>query len=107
MISGKAAVEMAVNGKNGVMPAIIRKPGNNYSWTIQEAPLDQVANVEKKMPRNYISADGYGITGKARDYLAPLIKGEDYPPYNENGLPVYARLRKHLVAKKTGVEFDV
>ena len=104
---GKAAVEMAVDGKNGVMPAIIRKPGDHYSWTIEEAPLSQVANVEKKMPRNYISADGYGITDKARDYLAPLIKGEDYPPYNENGLPAYARLRKQLVPKKTGVEFDV
>ena len=104
---GKAAVDMAIAGKNGVMPAIIRGSGEQYSWTIEEAPLDQVANVEKKMPRHYISDDGFGITGEARAYLSPLIQGDDYPPYNENGLPDYARLKKVLAAKKVNIDFDV
>lgn len=96
---GQAAVEMALAGKNSVMPAIIRKPSKRYSWTIEEAPLAKVANVEKKMPRNFISRDGFGITEAARDYLSPLIQGEAYPPY-KNGLPEYASLKEVLVAKK-------
>lgn len=103
---GKAAVEMAVAGKSGVMPAIIRGTGKRYSWHIEEAPLDQVANVERKMPRNFITKDGFGITDIAREYLLPLIQGEDYPPY-KNGLPVYARLKKVMVEKKLPIAFKV
>jgi len=103
---GKAAVEMAVAGKSGVMPAIIRGKGKRYSWSIGEAPLDQVANVERKMPRSFISKDGFSITEEAREYLLPLIQGEDYPPY-KNGLPVYARLKKVKAEKKTKTVFKV
>ncbi len=101
---GKAAVEMALAGKNAVMPAITRGKGKKYSWTITEAPLAKVANVEKKMPRDYISKDGYSITPACRDYLSPLIQGEDYPPY-KNGVPQYARLKKVMVAKKIKANF--
>ncbi|TQV68275.1 6-phosphofructokinase [Exilibacterium tricleocarpae] len=103
---GKAAVEMAVAGKNAVMPAIVRGKGKRYTWRIEEAPLAKVANVERKMPRNYISADGFGITDKARQYLQPLIQGEDYPPYR-HGLPVYTRLKKVLVPQKLKTAFRV
>ena len=96
---GKAAVEFALKGKNAVMPAIVRGKGKRYSWRIGEAKLSDVANVEKKMPRDYISRDGFHITDKARDYFAPLIKGEDYPAY-KNGIPQYARLKKVLEKKK-------
>jgi 6-phosphofructokinase 1 len=96
---GKAAVEFALAGKNAVMPTIVRKPGRKYSWSVGEAKLSDVANVEKTMPRSFISADGFCITQAARDYFAPLIQGEDYPPY-KNGLPQYARLKKVLVEKK-------
>ena len=96
---GKAAVEMAVAGKNSVMPAIIRGKGKRYSWSIGEAPLADVANVEKKMPRSYITRDGFGITEAGRAYLAPLIGGEDYPPY-KNGLPQYARPKLVAAEKK-------
>ncbi len=96
---GKAAVEFALAGKNAVMPTIVRKPGKKYGWTVGQAKLSAVANVEKTMPRNFISADGFGITAKAREYFSPLIQGEDYPPY-KNGLPQYARLKKILVPKK-------
>jgi 6-phosphofructokinase 1 len=96
---GKAAVEFALAGKNAVMPTIVRKSGKKYSWSVGEAKLSDVANVEKTMPRSFISADGFGITQAARDYFSPLIQGEDYPPY-KNGLPQYARLKKVLVEKK-------
>jgi 6-phosphofructokinase 1 len=96
---GRAAVEFAAAGKNAVMPTIVRGKGKKYSWSIGEIPLSKVANIEKKMPRGYISRDGFGITDSARDYLAPLIKGEDYPPF-KHGLPDYVRLKGQLVAKK-------
>jgi len=96
---GKAAVEFAVAGRNSVMPIIVRNKGRHYSWSIGEAPLSKVANVEKKMPRSYISRDGFGITPKGKAYLEPLISGEDNPPYR-NGLPAYVRLKNELVKKK-------
>lgn len=96
---GQAAVEFALAGKNAVMPIIVRKAGKTYRWEVGQANLADVANVERKMPRNYISADGFGITDACRAYLQPLIQGEDYPPY-KNGLPQIARLKKVMVAKK-------
>jgi len=96
---GKAAVEFALQGKNAIMPTIVRGTGKRYRWSIGEAPLDRIANVEKKMPRNHISRDGFAISNLARQYLAPLVAGEDYPPFKE-GLPQYARLRNVLVTKK-------
>ena len=96
---GEAAVQFALEGKNAVMPVIKRKKTKRYGWEIKEAPLSRVANVEKKMPKSFITKDGFGITGKARDYLEPLISGEDYPPY-KNGLPQYVRLKNKLVRKK-------
>jgi 6-phosphofructokinase 1 len=103
---GKAAVEMALAGKNAVMPAIRRLSENPYKWDIVEAPLAQVANVEKKMPPDFITADGYGITDACRRYLAPLIEGEDAPPY-KNGLPDYVRLQNISVAKKLPGDFKI
>ena len=97
---GKAAVEMALAGRNAVMPTIVREAdGDAYKWRIGEAKLGEVANIEKKMPRSYISEDGFHITEEARRYFAPLIAGEDYPEYR-NGLPRYARLKNQLVKKK-------
>lgn len=95
---GRAAVEFAVSGKNAVMPTIVRTNDSPYTWKIGHAPLADVANVEEKMPRDYISDDGFFITDKARRYLAPLIAGEDYPPY-KNGLPEYIQLQKNKLAK--------
>jgi len=103
---GKAAVELAIAGENSVMPTVVRKSNKPYKWTIGKAKLSRVANVEKMMPANFISKDGFGITQKCRDYLAPLIKGEDYPPY-KNGMPVYVTLKKKLVKKKLKEEFIV
>ncbi len=95
---GKAAVEFALAGKNAVMPIIVRQKGKRYRWKIGEVPLRRVANVERKMPRSYISKDGYGITKSCRAYLSPLIEGEDTPPY-KHGLPQYVRPKNKLVGK--------
>ena len=96
---GKAAVELAVRGRNAMMPAIIRKSSSPYRWTIEAVELAKVANVEKKVPRDFITADGFGITAKCRRYLAPLIGGEDYPPYKD-GLPAYVKLKGVGVRRK-------
>jgi len=96
---GKAAIEFALAGHNAVMPAILRTSEDPYRWEIGMAPLAQVANVEKKMPREFITEDGFGITSACRRYLQPLIVGEDYPPYSQ-GLPVYARMQNIAVPKK-------
>jgi 6-phosphofructokinase 1 len=97
--TGKAAVEFAVKGHNSVMPAIKRTSNKPYRWKIEMAPLSKVANVEKMMPASFISKDGFGITSKCREYLVPLMKGEDYPPY-KNGMPKYVVLKKVAVPKK-------
>jgi len=96
---GKAAVELAIAGKNAVMPVIVREADAPYTWHIGEAPLSEVANVEKMMPRGFITEDGFHITDEARAYLQPLIQGEAYPPY-ENGLPKYVKLKNQLAEKK-------
>jgi 6-phosphofructokinase len=102
---GKAAVQYALKGKNAVMPAIIRdKNSKKYKWTVKEASLAKVANVEKFMPRNFITKDGFGITKKCREYLEPLIQGESYPPY-KHGVPVYAKLKKVMAKKKLKTHF--
>jgi 6-phosphofructokinase 1 len=103
---GRAAVLLALAGKNAVMPTIVRKSDSPYVWEIGEARLSEVANVEKKMPRDYIGGDGYGITAACRRYLAPLIQGEDYPPY-ENGLPRYVRLKNEPVPKRLLASFQL
>ncbi len=102
---GKAAVEYAIAGHNSVMPTIDRQSNSPYTWKVGMAQLANVANVEKMMPAEFISEDGFGITEACREYLAPLIEGEDYPPYKD-GLPDYVRLKNAAVEKKLG-NFEV
>ncbi len=103
---GKAAVELALKGHNAIMPTIVRKSNKPYKWAVGVAKLADVANHEKFMPRDYITEDGFGITPAGRRYLAPLIQGEDYPPYKD-GVPRYARLKNLGVRKKLKTEFKV
>lgn len=86
--TGKAAVEFALAGKNAIMPIIVRESNMPYKWRIDSIDLASVANVEKDLPRDFISKDGWGISDKCRAYLLPLIAGEAYPPYKD-GLPDY------------------
>jgi 6-phosphofructokinase len=101
---GKAAVEFAVRGKSGILPVIVRTASKPYRWKIGEAPLSAVANHEKKVPRHFISSDGFGITAACRQYLLPLIGGEAYPPYRR-GLPAYVTLKGSGVAKRLRTPF--
>ena len=103
---GKAAVELALKGHNSIMPTIDRVSDRPYKWKIGMAKLADVANKEKKMPKSFISSDGFGITDSCRRYLMPLIAGEDYPPF-KNGLPDYVRLKNVAVPKKLGTSFKV
>jgi len=96
---GKAGVEFAINGDNSIMPAIERVSNEPYEWKVGKAPLSEVANVEKMMPMDFISDDGFGITDACKEYLLPLIQGEDYPPY-KNGLPDYVTLKNISIDKK-------
>jgi ATP-dependent phosphofructokinase / diphosphate-dependent phosphofructokinase len=103
---GRAAVEFAIAGRNAVMPAIRRISDSPYRWDIVEAPLSAIANQEKLLPPEFISADGFGITEAARRYLAPLIVGEAFPPF-KNGLPDYVRLQNVATPKKLTRQFAI
>ena len=103
---GKAAVEFALKGHNAVMPTIVRLSDRPYRWKIGMAKLSDVANHEKMLPRAYIMPDGFGITGACRRYLAPLINGEAYPPY-EKGMPKYVTLKNKPVKKKLKAAFKI
>jgi len=103
---GRAAVEFAIAGKSAVMPAIRRISDAPYRWDIIAASLSEVANQERLLPPDFISADGFGVTAAARRYLAPLIVGEAYPPF-KNGLPDYVKLRNVAAPKKLNTEFAV
>jgi ATP-dependent phosphofructokinase / diphosphate-dependent phosphofructokinase len=96
---GAAAVKLALEGQNAVMPTVERTSDQPYAWRIGAAPLSAVANVEKFMPRDFITEDGFGITEACKRYLRPLIQGEDYPQYRD-GLPVYATLKNAAVPRK-------
>jgi len=101
---GRHAVELAVAGRNAVMPTIVRVADAPYRWKLGEVALSRVANREKKMPRSFISRDGFAITAACRRYLEPLIEGEDYPPYRK-GLPAYVTLKNESVPKRLKKEF--
>ena len=103
---GKAAAQLAIDGENAVMPIIERTNNAPYQWKVGKIELSKVANVEKQMPRNFISEDGYSISQQAWDYLLPLIKGEAYPPYDDNGIPQYVRLKNQPLEKKLP-QFDL
>ena len=97
---GKSGVEMALAGQNAIMPTIDRISNSPYQWKIGSAALSDVANVEKMMPAEYITEDGFGITDACREYLYPLIQGESYPEYDDRGMPKYVVLKNQLVAQK-------
>ncbi len=101
---GAEAVKFALAGMNAVMPVIKRTSDSPYRWKIEAAPLAKIANKEKKIPRHYITKDGFGITAACRKYLAPLIRGEDYPPYIK-GLPKYPALKNVPVPRKLQNKF--
>lgn len=97
---GEAAVNMALEGHNSIMPTVVRESSSPYKWSIGMAPLSEVANVEKMMPMDYITEDGFGITDACKEYLYPLIQGEAYPEYDSNGMPRYVTMKGIAVPRK-------
>ena len=96
---GIHAVKYAIKGMNGVMPVIVRGKGKKYSWKIEPAPLSKIANVEKKLPKSFISKDGFDVTSKAIKYLQPLILGEAFQSFKD-GIPTSEKLKLIEVTKK-------
>ncbi len=97
---GEAAVNMALEGHNSIMPTVVRESSSPYKWSIGMAPLSEVANVEKMMPMEFITEDGFGITDGCKEYLYPLIQGEAYPEYDDNGMPRYVTMKGIAVPRK-------
>ena len=97
---GWKAVEFAVAGENAIMPIIVRRSDSPYVWEVGKANLEEMANKEKMMPDEFIGRDGFSITEECRRYMSPLIAGEAYPPYGDDGLPRYVRLQNHSVPQK-------
>ena len=96
---GSFAIKYALAGMNGVMPIIVRSKGPKYKWSIEAAPLSKIANLEKKLPKSFISKNGMNVTQKAIDYLMPLIQGESHPPY-KNGIPLTKEFKLIKAVKK-------
>ncbi len=97
---GRVAVELALAGRNATMPVIVRTSDAPYRWKVEAAPLERIANREKKMPAGFLRRDGYGITAAARRYLEPLVRGEAYPPYGSDGLPRYGHAEAPLATQR-------
>ncbi len=103
---GEAAVNMALEGHNSIMPTVVRESSSPYKWNIGMAPLSEVANVEKMMPMEFITEDGFGITDGCKEYLYPLIQGEAYPEYDDNGMPRYVTMKGIAVPRKLA-DFEI
>jgi hypothetical protein len=90
----KPAVKAALSGVNWKMITLVRAKGVKYKCTTGLAELKDVANGEKKVPKEYINQRGNHITKACREYISPLIKGEAPITIGKDGLPVYVRLAK-------------
>ena len=94
---GREAVRYAVQGKSSVMPVIKRLQDHPYKWKVEPAPLKQIANVEKTLPKSFITKDGFGITERGKKYFRPLIAGENQSMKHNK---FYQQPKSVLVKKK-------
>ena len=93
---GKAAVEAAVSGQTDYMVGLdCTRDAQGYHCQTKLVPLTEAANTERKVPREWINAEGNGVTQAFIDYALPLVQGEMDRPL-ENGLPRFAKLKKVL-----------
>jgi len=104
-MAGRAAVAAALAGECGKMVTLVRDDTNGYACTTGLVELERVANGEKMLPAEYINDAGNGVTEAFRDYLRPLVQGEAAIEIGPDGLPVFARLAKHRVEKKSSREY--
>lgn len=96
---GEAVVRAAVDGRSGFMVKLVRLANNPYKWTTDLQPLQDIANVEHLVPRDWFTDDGFLPNEKFLEYARPLVEGEVKYPI-EGGLPKYVKLEKALVEKK-------
>ena len=96
---GTESVELAKKNITDVMLTIEKKKSSKFKWSIGTTKLDNVANIEKKLPKNYIKSNGYEITAACKKYISNLIEGESFPIF-KNGYPLYAKMKCKLIKKK-------
>ncbi len=97
---GLESIKVAKLDNNNIMLTIkSTKTKQKYKWSISSTNLNNVANVEKMLPKNFIKSNGFEITRSCKEYISNLIQGEDYPSY-ENGIPQYAKLECKTIKKK-------
>ena len=97
---GLESIKVAKTNINNIMLTIKNDSmKKNYKWSISSTNLDNVANVEKMLPKNFIKSNNFEITNSCKQYILNLIQGEDYPTY-QNGFPKYAKLRCKTIKKK-------
>lgn len=89
---GENAVSLAVNGRSGEMSTLTRADGMEYKVSYSGVDISEVANQEKKVPKEWINSDGNGVTKEMLDYLKPLIQGEIANLYVD-GIPKYMILK--------------
>ena len=97
---GQMAVRYAMEGENAKMVTLVREEGPEYICTTGVADLREVANGEKKVPREFINDKGNHITDAMRDYVRPLVQGEAPITVGEDGLPVFMRFERKPLEKK-------
>ncbi|MEO7597649.1 MAG: 6-phosphofructokinase [Opitutus sp.] len=100
-LAGQAAVEAAIRGETDKMVTLLRGDAEHYTCETGLAPLSDIANGVKKLPREWINEDGTSMNFQFLRYAQPLIQGEITVPY-DNGVPVFARLDKVRVEKTLG-----
>ena len=97
---GLESIKVAKLDNNNIMLTIkSTKIKQKYKWSISSTNLNNVANVEKMLPKNFIKSNGFEITRSCKEYISNLIQGEDYPSY-DNGIPQYAKLECKTIKKK-------
>ena len=97
---GLESIKVAKFDNNNIMLTIkSTKIKQKYKWSISSTNLNNVANVEKMLPKNFIKSNGFEITRSCKEYISNLIQGEDYPSY-DNGVPQYAKLECKTIKKK-------
>lgn len=102
---GQAAVRAAIAGETGKMVTLVRESNSPYQCRTGLAPLADIANGEKLLPKDWIAENGISMKQEFLDYARPLIQGEVPIPF-EDGLPKYVRLEKIPVDKKCAPRSD-
>lgn len=89
---GGAAVKAAFEGETGKMIILKRISDDPYICVTDIFDINKIANVEKKVPREWINESGDYVTQQFINYVKPLIQSE-LTPIMTNGLPRHLTLK--------------